>query len=166
MVKKIIALQEFLPLRETAALQHKKIVLTNGCFDLLHLGHIRYLQQAKALGDILVIGLNSDSSVQTIKGPSRPIMPGRERAEILAALEAVDYVIVFDEPTAEALVRAVKPDVYVKGGDYKPGGKSLPEAEIVESYGGKVAILPFVEGLSTTNIIETILQRYQKHNSE
>lgn len=129
-------------------------VFTNGCFDLMHVGHLRYLQQARALGDRLIIGLNSDKSVQTIKGPDRPILPEDERAELLLGLDCVDGVVLFDEPTASRLISEIRPHIYAKGGDYNP--ESLPEAPVVKEYGGRIVILPFVEGRSTTSIIEKI----------
>lgn len=135
----------------------KEIVFTNGCFDILHVGHVRYLQAAKALGDILIVGVNSDSSARRLKGPGRPIVPEDERAEIMASLECVDYVIIFSESTAERLVTIIKPDLYVKGGDYgEEGGKDLPEATVVASYGGRICLVPSVPDHSTTDIIERI----------
>lgn len=130
----------------------KKIVFTNGCFDLLHIGHVRYLQQARALGDYLVVGVNSDNSVRRLKGPSRPVQNENDRAEILAALEAVSFTIIFDEDTPENLITAVHPDVLVKGGDWKIA--DIVGAPFVLSYGGKVMSLQFVDGKSTTKIIE------------
>ena len=159
-VGKVLSLEELLK-RLAACRSGKGVVFTNGCFDLLHLGHIRYLRQARELGDLLVIGLNSDASTRRIKGPLRPLVPAEERAETLAALEFVDFVILFDDTTAEGLISLIKPDVYVKGGDYAEG-KALPEADIVREYGGRVEILPIVEGRSTTNIVETILRRYEQ----
>lgn len=129
-------------------------VFTNGCFDLLHVGHLRYLAAARALGDRLVVGVNSDASVKRLKGPTRPILPEAERAEALAALRMVDYVIVFPEPTADTLLAALKPEIYAKGGDYAP--ETLPEAPTVAAYGGAVRLLPFVEGRSTSAIVERI----------
>lgn len=137
-----------------------RLVFTNGAFDLLHIGHVRYLQAARALGDLLIVGLNSDASVKSYKDPRRPIIPGAERAELLAALQCVDYVVPFDEPTAEHLVATLKPDIYVKGGDYGAGGKPLPEAEIVASYGGEVRLIPMVEGRSTSALIKRIVELY------
>lgn len=136
----------------------RRIVFTNGCFDVLHLGHTRYLEEARALGDLLVVGLNSDSSVRGLKGPRRPIVPEAERAELLAALAAVDYVVLFDELTPEALLRRVRPDLHVKGGDYR--AEDLKEAPLVRSLGGEVKVMPLVEGHSTTDIVRTILERY------
>lgn len=161
MTKKIVTLEEFLPIRQSLRAGGRVVVFTNGLFDLVHLGHIRYLQAARAQGDILVLGLNSDASARDLKGPKRPILPEEERAEVLAALECVDYVIIFGDRTAERLVAAIEPDVYVKGGDYAPeGGKDLPEAKIVAGHGGRTAIIPLAPGCSTTGIIERILERY------
>ena len=133
---------------------HRKIVFTNGCFDIVHAGHVKYLQQAKACGDYLILGLNSDASVQRLKGPQRPLNNELDRAEVIGALKAVDAVVLFEEQTAEALIAKVKPDVYVKGGDYTL--ETLPEAKIVQAYGGRVEFIDMVEGRSTTNIIEKI----------
>lgn len=135
----------------------KRVVFTNGCFDILHAGHVRYLEKARALGDCLVLGLNSDTSVRRLKGPSRPVNREEDRAEVVGALKSVDYVTVFDEPTASELIALVKPAVYAKGGDYTLD--TLPEAKIVQSYGGKVAFIDLVEGRSTTNIIEKIKEQ-------
>jgi len=129
----------------------RKVVLTNGVFDILHVGHVRYLQEARAQGDMLVVAMNTDASVKKIKGPTRPLQNENDRAEILAALGCVDYVTMFSENTAEDVVRVVKPDVYVKGGDYKI--ETLPEAQVVFAYGGSVKLLQFVDGKSSTNII-------------
>lgn len=136
--------------------QNKKIIFTNGCFDIIHAGHVRYLTAAKSFGDILIVGLNSDKSVRRLKGASRPINSEQDRAEVLLGLKAVDYVIVFGEDTAENLIADVRPNVYVKGGDYNL--ENLPEAKIVMSYGGKVEFINLVAGRSTTNIIKKILQ--------
>lgn len=130
------------------------VVFTNGCFDVLHAGHVRYLAKARAMGDFLVIGLNSDASVRRLKGNNRPINTEDDRAEVLDALRAVDAVTIFGESTAEALIEIVRPDVYVKGGDYTL--ETLPEAKIVKEYGGRVEFVPLVEGRSTTNVIERI----------
>ena len=139
-----------------------RLVFTNGIFDLLHSGHVSYLAQARALGDILVVGLNSDASTQSLKGPKRPLMPQKERALVLAALRFVDYVTIFETPTAEALVTVLQPEIYVKGGDYAqkatliPDESRLPEAKVVKSYGGKVVLIPYREGYSTTALIAKI----------
>ena len=142
--------------QEIARLQAagRKVVFTNGCFDILHAGHVRYLNAARAAGDVLVLGLNSDASVRRLKGESRPINEEEDRAEVLAGLAAVDYVVIFDEPTAEPLVELLKPDVYVKGGDYTV--ERLPEARIVASYGGETVLIPEVPGRSSTNMIKKI----------
>ncbi len=132
------------------------VVLTNGTFDLLHVGHVRYLQDARDLGDVLVVGINSDASVRGYKGAGRPVVPQDERAEIVAALRCVDYATIFDAPTATHLVETLQPDVYVKGGDYSPGAKPLPEAEAVLSYGGEVKIVPFVQGHSASDLIQRV----------
>ena len=132
----------------------QKVVFTNGCFDILHAGHVTYLEAAKAQGDVLVLGLNTDASVRRLKGPERPINNELDRAKVVGALKSVDYVVLFGEQTAEAVIAEVKPDVYVKGGDYTLD--TLPEAKIVQSYGGKVAFIDMVEGRSTTNIINKI----------
>jgi D-glycero-beta-D-manno-heptose 1-phosphate adenylyltransferase len=134
----------------------RAVVFTNGHFDLLHVGHLRYLQSARTLGDVLVVGVNDDRITTERKGPSRPVLPEDERAELLAGLACVDYAVIFHEPTASACISALKPDIYVKGGDYAPGGAALPEAEGVEAYGGRVVILPLVEGRSTTDIVQAI----------
>ncbi len=131
-------------------------MFTNGCFDILHGGHITYLSQAKMLGDVLVVGVNGDDSVRRLKGRGRPINSVTERVQVLAALSCIDHIVVFDEDTPEALIRAVRPDVFVKGGDYSRD--RLPEAEVVEQLGGTVTILPYVSERSTTSIIERIRQ--------
>ena len=135
--------------------QGKKIVFTNGCFDIIHAGHVRYLTTAKNFGDVLIIGLNTDDSVRRLKGASRPINNQADRAEVLLGLKAVDHVIYFGEQTAEALIAEVKPDIYVKGGDYTL--ETLPEAAIVQKFGGRVELVNLVAGRSTTNIISKIL---------
>ena len=144
-------LSELQILRQQYRLENKTVIFTNGCFDILHAGHVRYLTAAKALGDILIVGLNSDDSVRRLKGEGRPINPAEDRAEVLAGLKAVDHVIVFEEATAEDLVRQLTPDIYVKGGDYSL--ETLPEAKIVASYGGRTILIPMVEGRSTSNVI-------------
>ncbi len=135
-------------------LHQQKIVFTNGCFDVLHFGHVHYLLQAKELGDILVVGLNSDDSVRRLKGPSRPINGEKERAFVLAALACVDYVVVFEEDTPKELIETVRPDVLVKGGDYALD--QIVGADFVTRNGGSVTTLPFVEGFSSTRIIEQL----------
>lgn len=130
----------------------RKIVFTNGCFDLLHVGHVRYLQEARRLGDLLVVGVNSDASTKRLKGPTRPIQNENDRAEILAALACVDYTVVFEEDTPAELIRRVKPDILVKGGDWKID--QIVGGDFVQSYGGEVMSLQFVDGKSTTKLIE------------
>ena len=132
----------------------QKVVFTNGCFDILHAGHVRYLAKARSYGDCLVLGMNTDASVQRIKGPTRPINNQVDRAEVAGALKSVDYVVFFDEPTAEELIQEVHPDVYVKGGDYTL--ETLPEGRIVLGYGGSVELVKLVEGRSTTDVIAKI----------
>ena len=139
-------------------------VFTNGCFDLLHLGHIRYLEQARYLGNFLIMGLNSDESVHRLKGVGRPLVPGQERAEILAALTCIDYVTIFDESTAGPLIDLLHPAIYVKGGDYAgaqdgvPDTTRLPEAKNVQAYGGIVRLIPYLPYHSTTELIGKIKQ--------
>jgi len=130
------------------------VVFTNGCFDLVHRGHIHLLRQAKALGDLLIVGLNSDVSVKTIKGPDRPIMPEADRIELIAALEMVDYVVVYSEPDPYQIIAAIKPNVLVKGGDWS--ADEIVGADVVEQNGGRVAVVPYLPGFSTTQIIERI----------
>ena len=137
---------------ETLRAAGQRVVFTNGCFDILHSGHVRYLAAARALGDVLILGLNSDASVRRLKGETRPVNTAEDRAEVVGALKSVDAVVIFDEDTAEELIAKVYPAVYVKGRDYTP--ETLPEARIVERYGGEVAFIPLVAGKSTTNIIQ------------
>ena len=127
-------------------------MLANGCFDVLHVGHIRYLQAAKALGDLLVVGINSDRQVAVLKGPGRPIMPETERAEMVASIAAVDFVTVFDEPTVESLLLALRPDIHAKGTDYTE--ETVPERDVVRSYGGRVAIVGDPKNHSTSEILD------------
>lgn len=146
-------------IRELKA-KRKRIVFTNGCFDLLHIGHVRYLEEAKDLGDVLVVGINSDTSVRKLKGPKRPILPEEERAEILSGLGCVDYVTLFNEVDPLKLITSLRPDVLVKGGDW--AREQVVGREVVERSGGEVVIIPFVGKASTSNLIETILKRYEK----
>lgn len=134
----------------------KTIVFTNGCFDILHAGHVRYLNAARELGDCLVLGLNSDISVKKLKGENRPINSETDRVEVLNGLRAVDYVVIFDEETAENILGEVNPDIYAKGGDYSI--ETLPEAKVVLEQGGKIVLVPLVEGKSSTNIINKCKQ--------
>ena len=132
--------------------QGQSVVFTNGCFDVLHAGHVRYLADARALGDFLLVGVNSDGSVQGLKGPERPLMPLSDRMTMLAALEAVDAVTWFEELTPDSLIRTVRPDIHAKGGDYRP--EEIPEAALVRELGGRVEVLRLVEGRSTTGLLE------------
>ena len=134
--------------------QGKKVVFTNGCFDILHVGHLQYLTEARKLGDMLIVGLNSDASVRALKGEKRPINTEIDRGEMLCGLKPVDHVVIFEELDPVALLDVLQPSIHVKGGDYTV--EQLPETPTVEKHGGKVVILPFVEGKSTTNIVKKI----------
>jgi len=147
-------------LLESRRAMGQKAVFTNGCFDLLHVGHVKYLQAARRLGDLLILGLNTDASIRRLKGPKRPLIGEDERAHILAALDCIDYVVLFDEDTPLDLIRTLRPDILVKGADYTPDG--VVGKDLVESWGGRVELIQFVDGKSTTNIIEKILQSYQE----
>jgi rfaE bifunctional protein nucleotidyltransferase chain/domain len=149
---KILSLEDLLRERTTLRAEGKLLVFTNGVFDLLHVGHVRYLQQARALGDALVVAINSDRTVRELKGDSRPVIVEQERAEILAALREVTYVTIFDDISPRTLIAKVLPDVLAKGGDY--GLNEIHGREEVEAAGGKVVSLPFIEGASTTELIE------------
>ena len=138
----------------------KHVVFTNGCFDILHAGHVRYLKKAKALGHILVVGLNSDSSIKKIKGETRPIVKQKDRAEVLSALTSVDYVIIFNDPTPIKLIEAIKPDVLVKGADWKRG--SIVGEDVLKTYKGKIARIKLAKGRSTTDIVGKILKMHKK----
>jgi rfaE bifunctional protein nucleotidyltransferase chain/domain len=143
---------------EAARAAGRRVVLANGCFDLLHVGHVRYLEDARALGDLLIVGVNGDAAVRRLKGPGRPLMPAAERAEVLAALRAVDHVVVFDDDTADALVALVRPAVHAKGTDYTPD--SVPERTAVLAAGGQVAIAGDAKAHSTRDVIAEILARF------
>ena len=147
-------LSEISTMIQRARSEGKTIVFTNGCFDILHRGHVAYLQKAKSLGDILIVGMNTDASVQKLKGPDRPVNTLEDRAFVLAALKSVDYVIAFDEDTPINLITTLKPDILVKGGDYSL--ETIVGAQEVIESGGRVEIIPFVEGKSTTSIIDSI----------
>ena len=153
----ILSLKELLSELESKR-KDKKIVFTNGCFDLIHAGHVDYLQKAKALGDLLVVGMNSDSSVRRIKGEKRPILSQELRATVLDSLKPVDYVVIFEEDTPIKLIEAIRPDILVKGGDWSL--EKIVGREFVESYGGKVVTIPFEHDISTTKIVERILILY------
>jgi rfaE bifunctional protein nucleotidyltransferase chain/domain len=152
--EKIVSWEKLSGLLEKQRQKGRRIVFTNGCFDILHAGHVRYLAQARRLGDLLVVALNTDRSVQAIKGPERPVVSQEERAFVMAALESVDYVTFFDDETPLSLIEALEPDVLVKGGDWEPD--RVVGGDLVRSRGGKVVILPYLEGASTTNIIAKI----------
>lgn len=154
MSKKLKGLDELCALVAQAQRNGRKVVFTNGCFDILHRGHVEILRGAKNHGDILIVALNTDRSVRSLKGPSRPVVPENDRAELIAALEMVDYVILFDELEPIRLIEQLKPDVLVKGGDW--GRERIVGAEIVEAYGGSVAVVPYLQGRSTSEIIERI----------
>lgn len=152
----VIPIDELTGLGERLREAGQRIVFTNGHFDLLHVGHLRYLQAARGLGDALVVGVNDDAVTRLRKGPDRPVLPEAERAELLAGLACVDYVTIFHEPTAEHCIRLLRPNIYIKGGDYAPGGVPLPETPAVAAYGGQVVILPLIEGRSTSAILAAI----------
>jgi len=155
MADKVVTKAELVPLLERARREKQRIVFTNGCFDLMHIGHTRYLQAAKALGDILVVGVNSDASVKSLKkAPDRPIVAEAQRAEVVAALECVDYVVMFPEPDPLNLITAFQPDVLVKGGDWPID--QIIGREVVERRGGTVKTIPLVPGMSTTALIQRI----------
>jgi len=157
--KKIVSLQRLRGSLKNINKKNKTVVFTNGCFDIIHAGHVRYLNKAKSLGDVLIVGLNSDASVKLIKGDKRPIVPQEERAEVLSGLEAVDYVVLFNEPTPINLINAVLPDILVKGADW--ASQEIVGADIVRAKGGRVARIKLVKGKSTTNIIKKILELHR-----
>jgi rfaE bifunctional protein nucleotidyltransferase chain/domain len=165
----IVTLDELAALRGQWHHQGLQVILTNGVFDLLHSGHVRYLEQARALGDLLIVAINSDSSTRAIKGPTRPLVPEADRVAVVAALRCVDYVVVFSTPTAENVVAAIQPTYYVKGGDYAlpPASQApqspiaidedrLPEARIARAHGGRVLLIPYLPGHSTSDLIARI----------
>jgi D-beta-D-heptose 7-phosphate kinase/D-beta-D-heptose 1-phosphate adenosyltransferase len=151
---KVVGWDQLLELRDTWRRNDRRVVWTNGCFDLLHVGHVRSLEAAASLGDVLVVGVNADATVAALKGPGRPIVPAAERAEVVAALEVVDHVVLFDEPTPEAALDRLRPEVHTKGSDY--ADKPIPERAVVEAYGGTVELLPLVPGVSTTELAERL----------
>jgi rfaE bifunctional protein nucleotidyltransferase chain/domain len=154
MIDKLIEREELSSLGIRLRSEGKRVVFTNGCFDVLHVGHLRYLQDARELGDVLVVGVNTDAGVRRLKGPERPIVPEAERVEMLAGLRCVDYVTLFDEPLPNETLAALRPHVHAKGGDYEV--ETLPETPLVRSLGGEVMILPLVPGRSTTDIVRRI----------
>ncbi len=156
-MKKVLSHRALLQRLTDQRRARKCIVFTNGCFDLVHPGHVRYLRAAKRLGDILVVAVNGDASIRRLKGAGRPLVPQRDRCEVLAALEMVDYVTVFDEDTPQRLIERLQPDVLVKGGDWKP--EHIVGADVVRARGGTVRSLPFAPGYSTTALAERIARR-------
>lgn len=155
--EKRLDLQILRQLREEFRANGKTVVWSNGTFDLLHPGHVRSLELARQFGDVLIVGVNSDRSVQAYKGPSRPILPVHDRASMLAALECVDYVTIFDEDTPSDILRILQPDIHCKGAEYAPPhGRPVPERAIVEAYGGRIEYLPLVPGHSTSSLLHTI----------
>lgn len=162
MSSKVKTLEELKTIASIAKKQGKKVVTTNGCFDILHLGHIRYLKEAKRLGDILIVAINSDDSVRAIKGDKRPLVTQDERAEILSALECVDYVLIFNELNPIRFLTEIRPDIHVKGGDYTPD--RVIERQTLEDIGAKLYLIPGADGKSTSNLIELILERYSDKN--
>ena len=155
--RKILSREALLPALAAARRRGARVVFTNGCFDLVHAGHVHYLYEAKRHGDVLVVGLNSDASVRRLKGPERPLVPVEERAEVLAALEMVDFVSVFDADTPIDLIRAIEPDVLVKGADWAP--ENVVGREEVEARGGRIVLAPVRAGLSTTDLVARIRSR-------
>jgi D-beta-D-heptose 7-phosphate kinase/D-beta-D-heptose 1-phosphate adenosyltransferase len=151
---KIKTVDEIAVIAAEAKRNGRSVVFTNGCFDLLHRGHVHILRQAKAAGDILIVGMNSDRSVKSIKGSARPILPETDRVELIAAMEMVDYVVLFDEPDPYQLIAAIKPNVLAKGADWS--ADKIVGSDIVERNGGRVAVIPYLKGFSTTEIIERI----------
>jgi D-glycero-beta-D-manno-heptose 1-phosphate adenylyltransferase len=155
--RKCVDLPALLDIREACRLAGRTVVWTNGCFDLLHAGHVQSLLAASEHGDVLIVGLNSDHSIRQLKGPARPIVPEAERAQVVAALACVDYVVLFDDLVPTNLLEQIRPDVHCKGADYAPPhGKPIPERTIVEAHGGRVAFLPLVPGMSTSELIQRI----------
>ena len=153
---KVRSLDELLALRTLCAEACQRVVWTNGCFDLIHVGHIRSFRAARALGDILVVGINSDASVKAIKGELRPIVCQDDRAETVAAIESVDYVTIFDDTEPSAILARLKPDIHCKGADYADGKRPFPERDVVLGYGGRIEFLPLYEGRSTSGLIARI----------
>ena len=152
--QKLVTLERALELREEARRQDQSVVFTNGCFDLLHVGHIRYLVGAAGEGDILFVALNSDRSVRTLKGEGRPLFPAQERAEIISALECVDAVLIFDDPSVDRLLERIRPEVHAKGTDYAP--ETVPERETVRGYGGRIAIVGDPKNHSSAGLLERL----------
>ncbi|MBP8258968.1 MAG: D-glycero-beta-D-manno-heptose 1-phosphate adenylyltransferase [Verrucomicrobia bacterium] len=157
--EKIVTLDDLHAWRARQRQRHARIVVTNGCFDILHAGHVQYLESARNLGDALLVGLNSDASVRALKGPSRPVNPESDRAMVLAALGCVDAVCIFPEPAAVRFLSLAQPDIYVKGGDYTLDTLNADERRAVEAAGGRIVILPLIPGRSTTALVERLAGR-------
>ena len=153
---KVLTLPQAAQWAASARRRGRRVVATNGCFDLLHFGHVSYLQRARALGDLLIVGLNGDQSVRELKGAGRPLVPQRQRAAVLAALACVDAVVIFPQKRAHRFLAIVRPDVYVKGGDYRPDTLDARERAVLTNLGSRIRILPFVKGFSTTRLIGKI----------
>lgn len=151
---KLKSLEEIRAIAVSARTNGKKVAFTNGCFDLLHPGHVHVLRAARACADLLIVGINSDQSVKHIKGPTRPVLPESDRCELLGAMEMVDFVVLFNEPDPQNLISAIRPDVLVKGGDWN--SEKIIGADMVEEAGGRVVVVPYIKGFSTTEIIERI----------
>jgi len=151
---RIVARSDLITIVEAERSEGKKIVFANGCFDVLHVGHVRYLEAAKALGDLLIVGINSDQQTRRLKGAGRPLLPQEQRAEIISSIEAVDFVTIFEEPTVEQLLLALKPDIHAKGTDYTED--SVPERDVVRSFGGRVAIVGDPKDHSSSQMIEKL----------
>ena len=164
MRSKILKLTDLIQKVKNLRKSGKQIVFTNGCFDILHVGHVRYLTTARSEGDVLVVGLNSDASVKSIKPDNRPIVTQEERAEVLAGLAFVDFITIFDESDPLALISAIKPDILVKGADWNE--KEIVGADVVTAYGGKVVRAEVVPGISTSRLIRRIINRYQKEDGD
>ena len=164
MESKILKLSDLIQRLKNLRKSGKQIVFTNGCFDILHVGHVRYLAAARSEGDVLVVGLNSDASVKSIKPDNRPIVNQEQRAEVLAGLGVVDFITIFDESDPMPLIRAIKPDILVKGADWKE--REIVGADVVKAYGGKVVRVEVVPGISTSRIIRRIVKRYQTEDGE
>ncbi len=160
-IKKVKTLENLKVISQKLKKQRKKIVFTNGCFDILHVGHVRYLRKAKAYGDILVVGVNNDSSVRKIKGKSRPLVVLQDRLEVLAALECIDYLVTFSETTPAKVIQVLKPDILVKGSDYKLD--EIVGRDFVESTGGRVVTIPLVKNKSTTAFIKKIARSFKSY---
>jgi D-glycero-beta-D-manno-heptose 1-phosphate adenylyltransferase len=158
-MKNVLGIDELVEIRKQLKLQNKKVVFTNGCFDILHAGHVDYLNKSKALGDVLILGLNSDSSIRNIKGEKRPVVPQSERAFIISNLKAVDYVTIFNEDDPYEIIKKLVPDILVKGADWRI--ENIIGRDVVENAGGKVETIEFVNMQSTTNIIKTVLEKFK-----